>query len=102
MSSEDLFESRMLLAPVNAQYTEYDALNQLSYARLLDARSKGLPWRSAAREILNLDVEADPDAAERCWRSHYKRALWSISEEGLAAAASACAQGWFAPPDPST
>ncbi|SEH12821.1 hypothetical protein SAMN05428974_0571 [Sphingopyxis sp. YR583] len=52
----------------------------LTYARLLDAADGGHDWAAAAADILLLDVGADPDAAERCWRSHLERARWTVGE----------------------
>lgn len=93
------------VAPSCDEFTDYDAAHMLTYARLLDAERAGHGWEAAAREILLLDVEGDVEAAERCWRSHYDRALWSISTLGLEAAARANIYGWFTPadlgPDPS-
>jgi hypothetical protein len=74
-------------APTGEEFTAYDAAQMLTYARLLDAERAGQGWRDAAREILLLDVAADPAAAELCWRLHLARAQWTISAAGLAAAA---------------
>lgn len=74
-------------APMESDFTAYDAAQQVTYARLLDAEEAGQGWREAAREILLLDIDADAEAAERCWRSHYDRAIWMISAAGLTAAA---------------
>lgn len=89
----------MPLAPGCDEFTTYDAAHVLTYARLLDAERAGEPWHDAAREILLLDVEEDVEAAERCWRSHLDRAIWSVSLEGLAAAAAS--DLWEQPPAPS-
>lgn len=65
-------------APVNDVLTDYDRSQTLTYARLLDAERAGYGWADAATEILLLDVEADTEAAERCWRSHLDRAHWFV------------------------
>jgi len=93
-------------APDGEALTVYDAAHMLTYARLIDAERDDIPWQAAAKYILLLDIAGDPAAAERCWRSHLDRALWTISTPGLEASARACEDGWFAPdpepaPDPS-
>jgi hypothetical protein len=79
------------VAPTVDEFTDYDAAQMLTYARLLDAVSAGHDWQAAARDILLLDVELGLEAAERCWRSHYDRALWSVGD-GLLRAAEANAR----------
>lgn len=98
-SSSGYANGLMPLAPGCDEFTSYDAQHMLTYARLLDAERAGQPWQDAAREILLLNVKMDLDAAERCWRSHLDRAIWSVSLEGLAAAAAS--DLWEQPPAPS-
>ncbi len=65
-------------APEGEAVTVYDQQHFLTYARLLDAEREAVDWREAATEILKLDVTHDPDAAERCFRSHLDRAHWIV------------------------
>ena len=67
-------------APTLDRVTEYDAAQMLTYARLLDAGREGHSWQAAAREILLLEIEMDPEAAQSCWQSHFERAQWVISD----------------------
>lgn len=73
-------------APGGDVVTDYDQRHFLTYARLLDAEREAQNWRDAAAEILKLDVIDDPDAAERCFRSHLNRAHWIVGP-GLVAIA---------------
>ena len=81
----------LALAPTVDEFTDYDAAQMLTYARLLDAARSGHDWQAAARDILLLDVERDAGVARRCWQSHYDRALWSVGD-GLVKAAEANAR----------
>jgi hypothetical protein len=74
------------VAPSASDFTAYDTAQMLIYARLLDAEHQGHNWQDAAREILLLDIEADPEAAHVCWQSHYERAQWAIRDGMLKAA----------------
>lgn len=65
--------------------TQYDRIQMLAYARLLDAERDGFNWTDVALEVLDLDVAADAAGARQCWQSHLDRAHW-IAGEGLAAA----------------
>ena len=58
------------------QITPYDERLFLTYARLLDADSESADWRDAARIILLLDPDENPERARQCWRSHLDRAKW--------------------------
>jgi len=71
-------------APNNPAMTDYDRVQMLTYARLLDAESDGYGWTDVAVEVLDLDVAADPAGAKRCWQSHLDRARWIVGD-GLAA-----------------
>jgi hypothetical protein len=74
------------LAPTVDEFTAYDAAQMLIYARLLDAEREGHGWQDAARDILLLDIEVNFDGAQKCWQSHYDRALWSVGDGVLKAA----------------
>jgi hypothetical protein len=47
-----------------------------AYLRPLDADAEGADWREVAMIVLSLDVEKDPDRANRVWESHLARAKW--------------------------
>ena len=46
------------------------------YARLVRAEREGEDWRTAARSLLGLDVEADEAAARESWEAHLAQARW--------------------------
>lgn len=56
--------------------TAYDQQHFVTYARLLDAEDADADWREAARIILRLDPEQDPEHARQCWQRHLERAQW--------------------------
>ena len=62
--------------------TGYDRDHLVTYLRLLDADAEGADWREAARIVLSLDVEKDPEHAKRVWESHLARAK-RISKSGF-------------------
>lgn len=68
-------------APVEPVLTGYELAHLVTYLRLLDADAEGADWREAARIILNLDVEKEPDRAKQVWQSHLARAKW-MTETG--------------------
>ena len=61
-------------APVEPFLTDYDMSHLVTYLRLLDADAENADWREAARIVLSLDVENDPDHCKRVWESHLARA----------------------------
>jgi hypothetical protein len=63
-------------APVEPFLTGYDMDHLVTYLRLLDADAERADWREAARIMLNLDVEKDPDRTKQVWQSHLARAKW--------------------------
>lgn len=62
--------------PSDDVLTYYDRQHFLTYARLLDADKEGADWRSTAANILQRDVEGDPNAAKICYYSDMQRARW--------------------------
>lgn len=72
-------------APDGLTMTDYDRVQMLTYARLLDAERDDYDWTDVALEVLDLDVAADAAGARHCWQSHLDRAHWIVGE-GLAAA----------------
>ncbi len=58
------------------QITPYDERHFLTYARLLDADAEDADWRDAARIILLLDPQKDPERVRQCWQMHLDRAKW--------------------------
>jgi hypothetical protein len=63
-------------APDEPLLTRYDMDHLVTYLRLLDADADGAEWREVARIVLSLDVEKDPDRANRVWESHLARTKW--------------------------
>ena len=64
------------LAPTDSEPVDYDRHHLALYAALLDAHEAGDDWRTAASQIMQLDV--NDDGAHACWRSHLERARWII------------------------
>jgi hypothetical protein len=60
----------------DARITDYDRAHRLAYLRLLDAAAAHADWREAAAVVLGLDVQADPQAAQRIHEVHLERARW--------------------------
>lgn len=67
-------------APTLNAITAYDQRHFYTYASLLSAERDGLDWCSVAQTVLDLDIDADPDAAHLCWQSHLARAHWLVGE----------------------
>jgi hypothetical protein len=64
------------LAPTGSALTPYDEQHVVTYARLLQAESEGADWREAARIVLHIDPEREPDRARSAYQSHLARAKW--------------------------
>lgn len=56
--------------------TAYDLAHKILYLRLLDAAAEGADWREAARIVLGLDPDGDPNQVRRIHDSHLARARW--------------------------
>jgi hypothetical protein len=69
------------IAPVEPVLTGYDMAHLVTYLRLLDADAEGADWREAAKIVLDLDVEKQPERAKQVWQSHLTRAKW-MTENG--------------------
>jgi hypothetical protein len=67
--------------PSTDAITSYDEAHFAIYLRLLDAETAGVPWETAARLVLNLDVEKEPDRARHIWEANLARAEW-ITQHG--------------------
>ncbi|MBT0779245.1 DUF2285 domain-containing protein [Paracoccus sp. pheM1] len=67
--------------PQSERLTGYDEAHLTTYLRLLDAEEEGADWREVARIVFGLDVDADPDRANRIHDSHLARARW-MTEAG--------------------
>jgi hypothetical protein len=63
-------------APSDDAITEYDRRHLVAYIRLLDAEAAGADWCEAAKIVLDLDPQADPEHARAAWESHLARARW--------------------------
>jgi hypothetical protein len=68
------------IAPDTIEITDYDQHHFATYARLVFADDAGEDWRQIAVNILGLNVEANEDAARRCWESHSRRAHWIATD----------------------
>src|SRR5882757_7990307 len=49
-------------APNEPFLTGYDMAHLVTYLRLLDADAEGVAWQEAARIVLSLDIETDPES----------------------------------------
>lgn len=68
-------------APVEPVVTGYDKAHAKLYLRLLDADDEGAPWQEAAKLLLAVDPDLEPDRARRRHESHIARARW-MTEQG--------------------
>lgn len=66
--------------PKGAVVTEYGRRHMSQYMRLLDAAGEGASWQEAARIILGLDAENEPERARLVHEAHLERARWLNSE----------------------
>jgi hypothetical protein len=78
MSDGDLREQPIC----DEHVTDYDEARRTAYMRLLDAAADGASWCEAAAVIFGIDVQADPDRAQRIHQVHLARARW-IAARGL-------------------
>ena len=67
-------------APSGNVVTDYDIAHAALYIRLMDAEAAGQGWKTIASQVFGLDVERDPDRAQRVVESHLARALWMRDE----------------------
>jgi hypothetical protein len=68
-------------APSGDVLTSYDNDHLVTYLRLLDAAAEGADWTKAARIVLGMDPEQEPERARATWESHLERARW-LTEHG--------------------
>jgi hypothetical protein len=68
-------------APSGDVLTPYDNDHLVTYLRLLDAAAEGADWTEAARLVLGIDPEREPERARSTWESHLGRARW-LTEHG--------------------
>ena len=54
--------------PTADQLTDYDRLHLITYIRLLDADTDGIPWEEASHSILHIDPKTEPERARRAHR----------------------------------
>ena len=66
--------------PQGAVVTDYDRRHMAQYMRLLDAAGEGASWQEAARIILGLDTQKEPERARLVHDTHLERARWLSSE----------------------
>ena len=60
------------------EITDYDRQTFHVYAALLDLDDVGESWQHAARDVLQIDPDAEPTRAERMHRAHLERARWMV------------------------
>lgn len=63
-------------APDAGTLTDYDRDHLITYLRLLDAEADGADWAEAARLVLSLDPQGEPEKSRAVWTSHLGRAHW--------------------------
>jgi hypothetical protein len=63
------------IAPSADTLTPYDD-HLVTYLRLLDANTQGADWTEAARIVLGMDPEHEPQRARAVWESHLERTKW--------------------------
>ncbi|SDG96636.1 DNA -binding domain-containing protein [Pelagibacterium luteolum] len=64
-------------APVfTDRLTDYDYRLMIVYLRLLDAEADGADWTEAARIVLRIDPDAEPERALHAHETHLARAHW--------------------------
>lgn len=73
------------LVPDGPEWTDYDALMLATYAGLILDDRAGRSWAESYAENFKLDPADDPQKAKTCWQSHFDRAIWMYSEEGMQA-----------------
>jgi hypothetical protein len=64
------------IVPSADTLTPYDKDHLVTYLRLLDANTQGADWTEAARIVLGMDPEHEPQRARAVWESHLERAKW--------------------------
>ncbi|MCP1968186.1 DUF2285 domain-containing protein [Bradyrhizobium elkanii] len=69
------------LAPSGPVLTSYDEEHVVTYIRLLQAESEGADWWEAARIVLHIDPDREPDRARNAYQTHLARAKW-VTEQG--------------------
>jgi hypothetical protein len=57
------------VAPADRNLTGDDEQHLVTYLRLLDADAEGEDWQEAAKIILHIDPEREPNQAKRCGRA---------------------------------
>jgi hypothetical protein len=72
-------------APTGDAVTAYDIAHAALFIRLLDAEAAGQDWKTIAVRLFGLDVDRDPDRAQRVVESHLARARWmrDVGYKGL-------------------
>ncbi len=69
------------VAPSEPHLTDYDHKHVAIYLRLLDAAEEGAAWEEAARIVLGVDPDREPERAKRVHDTHLARARW-LSTQG--------------------
>lgn len=58
------------------EVTDYDREHLTIYLQLLDGDAAGATWQEAARLVLQLDPDAEPESARLSYDAHLARAEW--------------------------
>jgi hypothetical protein len=66
-------------APWSEKLTEYDEAHFFTYARLLDLLNQGKNLKEISQMLFEIDAEAEPERAQKCFASHLKRAKWATT-----------------------
>lgn len=69
------------VAPTADALTAYDETHFAVYLSLLHASAEGMTDAEMCRDILGIDLEAEPERAKATLRSHLDRARW-LSTDG--------------------
>ena len=62
--------------PDGEDLTPYDEVHLIHYLRILDASREDAAWQEAAREILGIDPDREPERARHAYDTHLARARW--------------------------
>lgn len=68
-------------APWSDKVNAYDYAQFKLYLRLLDAVAANASEAKICKVLFGIDMEAEPERAQRCLQSHLKRARW-MTEKG--------------------
>ncbi len=73
-SEEDVVQAFEDVAPSGDEFTLYDREHTMLYICLLDRRERRRDWRETVRAFFDIDVDREPERAQRVYDSHFVRA----------------------------